>query len=115
MAFSAIWIAVASLLAAFDIEKAIDENGKVIEPTYEYISALVMCVFPSLRVSFYLLTFSHKPAFRNPINALSNLAQRKQKPSYAPSRIKSSSSYIIPFYAIPSITIRNIIASDTFI
>jgi len=43
MAFSAVWIAVASLLATFDIEKAMDENGNVIEPTHEYISALVTC------------------------------------------------------------------------
>ena len=45
MAFSAIWIAVASLLAVFDIKKATDENGNIIEPTYEYISGLVTCVF----------------------------------------------------------------------
>jgi len=43
MAFSAVWIAVASLLATFDIEKSMDENGNVIEPTHEYISALVTC------------------------------------------------------------------------
>ena len=42
MAFSAVWIAVASLIAAFDIRKAVDEHGDVIEPSQEYMSALVM-------------------------------------------------------------------------
>jgi len=41
MAFSAVWIAVASLLATFDIEKAMDKNGNKIEPNHEYLSALV--------------------------------------------------------------------------
>jgi len=41
MAFSSVWIAVASLIAVFDIEKAVDEEGNVIEPNHEYLSALV--------------------------------------------------------------------------
>lgn len=41
MAFSAVWIAVASLVATFDITKDVDENGNVIEPSHEYLSALV--------------------------------------------------------------------------
>ncbi|KAF8240485.1 cytochrome P450 [Tricholoma matsutake] len=46
MAFSAIWIAIASLIAAFDIKKAVDENGEVIEPSQEYLSALVVMPLP---------------------------------------------------------------------
>ena len=42
MAFSVVWITVASLIAAFDIRKAVDENGEVIVPTQEYTSGLVM-------------------------------------------------------------------------
>jgi len=58
MAFSAVWIAVASLLATLDIEKAVDENGNVIEPTHEYIPALVTCVchFFLLHVFLFHLT-----------------------------------------------------------
>ena len=60
MAFSAVWIAVASLLATLDIEKAVDENGNVIEPTHEYIPALVTvtCVrhFFLLHVLLFHLT-----------------------------------------------------------
>ncbi|KAG5637844.1 hypothetical protein H0H81_002981 [Sphagnurus paluster] len=41
MAFSAIWIAIASMIATLDISKAVDDNGKIIEPSYEYVSALV--------------------------------------------------------------------------
>lgn len=50
MALSAIWIAVASLIATFDITKAIDENGKVIEPSYEFLSEFVWYV-PILKSS----------------------------------------------------------------
>ncbi|KAF8231005.1 cytochrome P450 [Tricholoma matsutake] len=46
MAFSAIWIAIALLIAAFDIKKAVDENGKVIEPSQEYLSMLVVMPLP---------------------------------------------------------------------
>jgi len=41
LAFSAAWIAVANLIAVFDFQKAKDEDGNVIEPTHEYISAVV--------------------------------------------------------------------------
>lgn len=44
MALSAIWIAIASLIATFDITKAIDENGEVIEPSYEFLSEFVWYV-----------------------------------------------------------------------
>lgn len=44
MAFSAVWIAVASILTVFDISKAVDEHGEVIEPSHEYLSALVWYV-----------------------------------------------------------------------
>jgi hypothetical protein len=46
-AFSAVWIAIASLIAAFNITKSVDENGNTIEPSQEYLSALVMYVFLS--------------------------------------------------------------------
>jgi len=66
MAFSAIWITVASLISVFDIKKATDENGNVIEPTHEYISGLVMCVsiFPacfSYLGNFFSSTRTPKP------------------------------------------------------
>ncbi|KAH9478027.1 Cytochrome P450 monooxygenase 98 [Psilocybe cubensis] len=41
MAFSSVWIAVASLLTVYDIKKAVDEEGNVIEPQHDYLSALV--------------------------------------------------------------------------
>ncbi|KAF8625112.1 hypothetical protein AX15_005542 [Amanita polypyramis BW_CC] len=40
MAFSATWIAVASLIAAFDTTKAVDRNGNIIEADPEYVNAL---------------------------------------------------------------------------
>ncbi|KAJ6484172.1 cytochrome P450 [Mycena sanguinolenta] len=36
MATASIWIAVASMLAAFDIKKAVDKDGKEVEPSFEY-------------------------------------------------------------------------------
>ncbi|KAJ7824100.1 cytochrome P450 [Mycena olivaceomarginata] len=41
MALSSIWITVASIIATFNIAKAVDEQGKVIEPSYEYLSGLI--------------------------------------------------------------------------
>ncbi|CAA7261117.1 unnamed protein product [Cyclocybe aegerita] len=46
MAFSSVWINVASIIAAFDIKKAVDVNGNVIHPTHEYVSALVRLPLP---------------------------------------------------------------------
>ena len=83
MAFSAVWIAVASLLATFDIEKAVDENGNVIDPAHEYISALVTCALFSLQCVYFTSQLSLESGCRNLLNVQSNLAQRKQKLSYA--------------------------------
>jgi hypothetical protein len=44
MALSAVWISVASLIAAFDITKAVDEKGEVIEPSYEYCTEMIWYV-----------------------------------------------------------------------
>ncbi|KAG5650137.1 hypothetical protein H0H81_000560, partial [Sphagnurus paluster] len=33
MAFSAVWITMASIIATFDISKAVDNNGRIIEPS----------------------------------------------------------------------------------
>ncbi|KAJ7252542.1 cytochrome P450 [Mycena rebaudengoi] len=46
MAQSILWVTVASLLAVFNITKAIGEDGKILEPSYEYHSALVSMPFP---------------------------------------------------------------------
>ncbi|KAJ3516119.1 hypothetical protein NLJ89_g1327 [Agrocybe chaxingu] len=46
MAFSSVWINVASILATFNISKAIDADGKVIEPSHEYSSSLVRLPLP---------------------------------------------------------------------
>ncbi|KAF7336122.1 Cytochrome P450 [Mycena venus] len=42
MATASIWIAVASMLAAFNIKKAVDEDGKEVEPSFEYSSTGVV-------------------------------------------------------------------------
>ncbi|KAF7359221.1 hypothetical protein MSAN_01264200 [Mycena sanguinolenta] len=46
MAMSSVWITIARILAAFDITKAVDEKGQVIEPTYEYFAGLVVQPLP---------------------------------------------------------------------
>ncbi|KAJ7080694.1 cytochrome P450 [Mycena epipterygia] len=46
MATSSIWITVASILATFNIGKAIDDEGHVIEPSYEYVSGLISTPLP---------------------------------------------------------------------
>lgn len=45
LAYSAVWIAVASILTVFNIEKARDQEGRIIDPGEEYDSALVWSAF----------------------------------------------------------------------
>ncbi|KAJ6533290.1 cytochrome P450 [Mycena vulgaris] len=42
MATSSVWIAVASILATFNITKVVGDDGQVIEPTHEYFPGLVL-------------------------------------------------------------------------
>ena len=44
---SALWIAIASILHAFTIEKAVDDNGNIIEPELVYVTGFARYV-PSL-------------------------------------------------------------------
>ncbi|KAJ6487283.1 hypothetical protein DFH09DRAFT_1105973 [Mycena vulgaris] len=46
MALDSLWMTVASLLAAFDITKAVGEDGKEIEPSGEYLSGLACIPLP---------------------------------------------------------------------
>ncbi|KAJ7692267.1 cytochrome P450 [Mycena rosella] len=46
MALDNLWITVASLLAVFDISKAVGEDGNVIEPTSKYCTGLVCMPLP---------------------------------------------------------------------
>ncbi|TFK25339.1 cytochrome P450 [Coprinopsis marcescibilis] len=46
MAFSAVWLAIASILYVFELEKVKDEDGNDIEPLEEYFSKLVILVKP---------------------------------------------------------------------
>ncbi|KAH9476887.1 Cytochrome P450 monooxygenase 98 [Psilocybe cubensis] len=46
MAFSSVWIAIASLVAVFDISNAVDDEGNVIEPTHEYTPNLIRVPVP---------------------------------------------------------------------
>ncbi|KAJ7486314.1 cytochrome P450 [Mycena galericulata] len=46
MARSSIWFTVVSILATFNIDKALDEAGRTIEPTFEYLSAIVSAPLP---------------------------------------------------------------------
>jgi cytochrome P450 len=41
MAQASAWIAAASMLASFDIAKAVDADGSVIEPSGEYTTAIL--------------------------------------------------------------------------
>ncbi|KAJ7671830.1 cytochrome P450 [Mycena rosella] len=46
IASTSLWITIASVLATMEITKAVDENGKELEPSYEYFSALVFSPLP---------------------------------------------------------------------
>ncbi|KAJ6511711.1 cytochrome P450 [Mycena vulgaris] len=43
MAYSSLWITIASILATLDIKKALDKNEKEIEPSHEYFPGLISC------------------------------------------------------------------------
>jgi hypothetical protein len=74
MATSSLWITIASLLATFDITKAVGEDGKVIEPNHDYFSALVMYAL-FLEISKY--TYWLTPACRSHSSAQSGLDPKK--------------------------------------
>ncbi|KAJ7627808.1 cytochrome P450 [Mycena polygramma] len=46
MAALSLWTTIASILATLDIEKAVDDAGRVIEPRHEYVSGLVSTPLP---------------------------------------------------------------------
>ncbi|KAJ7453448.1 cytochrome P450-like protein, partial [Mycena latifolia] len=46
LATSSIWITVVSILATFDISKAVDDMGNIFEPTGEYLSSLISSPLP---------------------------------------------------------------------
>ncbi|KAF7345607.1 Cytochrome P450 [Mycena venus] len=46
MAYSSLWLTIASILATFDIDKAVGDDGNVIEPSYEYFAAVVFAPLP---------------------------------------------------------------------
>ncbi|KAJ7153311.1 cytochrome P450 [Mycena filopes] len=46
MAHASLWIAIASVLASFDITKALDEDGGEIEPSYEFDSGFINAPLP---------------------------------------------------------------------
>ncbi|KAJ7453392.1 cytochrome P450 [Mycena latifolia] len=46
LATSSVWITIASILATFDIQKAVDDMGNVIEPTGEYTSSVISTPVP---------------------------------------------------------------------
>ncbi|KAJ7252466.1 cytochrome P450 [Mycena rebaudengoi] len=78
MAQSALWITVASLLAVFNITKAIGEDGQILEPSYEYHSAIVLLTQKDSRMPFPFKC-SIKPrsnAAADLIRSTSNYSQR---------------------------------------
>ncbi|KAJ7168337.1 cytochrome P450 [Mycena crocata] len=46
MATSSVWITLVSILATFDITKAVDEDSKIVEPTYDYFAGMVVMPLP---------------------------------------------------------------------
>jgi hypothetical protein len=78
MARSSIWSVVASILATFNIDKAVDEAGHVIEPTFEYLTALVRYdyIHPVLSRGSYAWLRSAPLPFKCSITPRSNEAVR---------------------------------------
>jgi hypothetical protein len=64
----------ASILATFDITKAVGEDGKVIEPNHDYFSSVVTYV-PLFKIPKYTHWFI--PACPSPSSAQSSLDPKK--------------------------------------
>ncbi|THH16045.1 hypothetical protein EW146_g4546 [Bondarzewia mesenterica] len=77
MARGSIWIAIVSILATLDISKAVDKDGKAIEPTDEYSSGLIVTVL-TFFVSFppILSSNSYPAPFRCTIKSRSPEAEK---------------------------------------
>lgn len=64
-AIDALWLAVSNILAAFVIEKPVDERGDIIEPSGEYSSGVFRLDVSSSSGSFSLLiNFSYPKPFK---------------------------------------------------
>lgn len=50
-AMDTLWIAMAQMLAAFSIEKAFNDSGKVVEPKEEYTPGILRSVASQLHIS----------------------------------------------------------------
>ncbi|KAJ7146918.1 hypothetical protein C8R44DRAFT_758489 [Mycena epipterygia] len=46
MAMSSVWITVASILAVFDITKAVGDDGQIIEGSYQYSPDIISAPLP---------------------------------------------------------------------
>ena len=44
--FSTVWLTAATILATFNLSKAVDKDGRVIEPSSEYSTGMIRCVKP---------------------------------------------------------------------
>jgi hypothetical protein len=62
LALDSVWIAVASILAVFDLTKAVEDDGKVIEPRCEYFSGLARYVDISHMPEQKLIPEQHSPS-----------------------------------------------------
>ncbi|KAF5349137.1 hypothetical protein D9756_009446 [Leucocoprinus leucothites] len=66
MAFPAVWIALASIIHSFDIKKAVDEDGNIIELSHEYHSALAIVPKP-YKCSITPRSEQHQRAIRSAV------------------------------------------------
>lgn len=76
IAISCLYLSIATVLSVFRLEKAVDEQGRTIMPSREYISSLIQCVMISLvRASTDELCAGTPRIF----GASSNLGPRRQR------------------------------------
>ena len=73
LAFNTLWIAAASVLAVYNISKAVDRDGAIIEPDAEYTDGVIRRVsFLTVYCVCRLLTsYIHVPFSLSPFNVLS--------------------------------------------
>ena len=82
IAISTIWIAAASILATFNLSKSVDKDGKVIEPSCEYLSAIIRWFKAQSVISTRDLIIIIKTVIRCLLSALSSHALMQLRGSF---------------------------------
>src|ERR1700761_5977636 len=88
-ALPSVWITMTSILAAFDVSKAVDDAGNVVEPSYEYCNGPIACVPCGIYKVEVPLIFAACAECPFRLSVLSSLARTRHAYSSRPASTRS--------------------------